>query len=106
MQEVAMKVHKMERSYLAQLYHLGGISRSYLAGNRLQEKSRQWLSAPDPWTNHNVARKAHYRGTATWFTQGDMFEQWKRTGRLLWIQGLRTFIIFVTFATAQYLLAS
>jgi len=53
-----------------------------------------WLSAPDPWTNHNIARNAHHSGTAKWFTQGDIFGEWKSTGGLLWIHGLRTLIIF------------
>jgi hypothetical protein len=64
-----------------------------LAGDQLQEKVQRWLSAPDPWTNHNIARKAQHRGTATWFIQGDIFRNWKATGGLLWIQGLRTCII-------------
>jgi len=69
MQEIAMKVNKTGR-------------------DQLQQDVRRWLSAPDPWTNHNIARKAHHRGTSTWFTQGDVFKQWKGTGRLLWIHGL------------------
>ena len=39
--------------------------------------------------NHNIARKVHHRDTAVWFIQGDVFRQWKSTGRLLWIHGLR-----------------
>ena len=66
----------------------------------MQQDVRRWLSAPDPWTNHNIARKAHHRGTSTWFTQSDVFKQWKGTGRLLWIHGLRTFVNFVSSPTA------
>jgi len=57
--------------------------------DQLQEKVRGWLSAPDPWVNQNIARKAHHRGTATWFTQGDVFKKWKSEGSLMWIHGLR-----------------
>ena len=58
----------------------------------MQEKFRRWLSAPDPWINQNVAHKAHHDGTATWFTQGDIFKTWKSTGSLMWIHGLRLYI--------------
>ena len=67
----------------------------------MQQDVRRWLSAPDPWTNHNIARKAHHRGTSTWFTQSAVFKQWKGTGRLLWIHGLRMFIMFVSCAPAD-----
>jgi hypothetical protein len=91
MQELVMKVNKMERSYhrLALIFVFPFIW-TYLAGDLLQEKVQRWLSAADPWTNHNIARKAHHHGTATWFTQGDVFGKWKSTGCLLWIHGLRT----------------
>jgi hypothetical protein len=54
------------------------------------------LFTPDPWVNHNLARKAHHRGTATWFTQGDTFNNWKSTASLMWIHGLRLYISFVS----------
>ena len=60
-----------------------------LLGDQLQEKFRHWLSPPDPWTNHNIARESHYRGTSTWFTGGDVMKTWKSTGSLLWVNGLR-----------------
>jgi len=47
------------------------------------------LAAPDPSTNHNIARKAHHSGTAAWFTQGETFKTWKEAGSLLWIHGKR-----------------
>ena len=67
----------------------------------MQENFRRWLSVPDPWINHNVARKAYHRSTATWFMQGNIFKEWKSTGSLLWIHGLRTRLFFVSFATAD-----
>jgi len=56
----------------------------------LQEKLQKWLSPPDPSTNHNIARKAHHNGTASWFFKGSIFKQWK-SSPLLWIHGKRTF---------------
>jgi hypothetical protein len=59
------------------------------AGDKLQRRLRCWLSTADPSTNHNVARKAHHRGTATWFTECETFKEWKTTGSILWIHGKR-----------------
>jgi hypothetical protein len=60
-----------------------------LAGNQVRENLRKWLSPPDPSTNHNIACAAHHEGSATWFSQGSMFKDWKLTGSLLWIHGKR-----------------
>jgi hypothetical protein len=49
----------------------------------------KWLSPPDPSTNHNIAYDSHHEGTATWFLQGSIFEEWKSTPSLLWIHGKR-----------------
>jgi len=61
-----------------------------------QEKRKQmrqdlhsWLSPPDSSMNHNIACNAHHEGTATWFFQGSMFEEWRSTPSLLWIHGKR-----------------
>ena len=69
----------------------------------MERNVRQWLSVPDPWVNHNVARKAHHRGTATWFTQGDTIKNWKSIGSLMWIHGLRSYMLFISFALANIL---
>ena len=61
------------------------------ANTELQEKLQKWLSPPDPSTNHNIARKAHHEGTATWFFRGGIFKQWKSSPSLLWVHGKRTF---------------
>ncbi|KAH9055823.1 hypothetical protein EDB83DRAFT_2225148, partial [Lactarius deliciosus] len=47
----------------------------------------QWISAPDPSVNYNVACDAHHEGTAAWCSQGDTFADWKASGSLLWIHG-------------------
>ena len=68
-------------------------------GNQLREKLQQWLSPPDPSINHNIARKVHHEGTATWFFQGSIFKEWKSAPSLLWVHGKRTsLLLFITFA--------
>src|SRR5882757_7108648 len=62
---------------------------SILTGNQLQQDLRRWLSPPDPSTNHNIACSAHHEGTATWFFQGNIFNEWRSSGSLLWIHGKR-----------------
>ncbi|KAF8463216.1 hypothetical protein DFH94DRAFT_659074, partial [Russula ochroleuca] len=64
-----------------------------LKRNQTQEKLRLWLSRPDPSVNHNTACKTQHGGTATWFTQGSIFQDWKKNGSLLWIRGNRSAII-------------
>ncbi|KAI0292993.1 hypothetical protein B0F90DRAFT_1928395 [Multifurca ochricompacta] len=54
---------------------------------QLQETFRRWLSPPDPSKNHNIARKSHHDGTASWFIDGNTFPEWRATGSLLWIHG-------------------
>ncbi|KAH9988803.1 hypothetical protein BJV74DRAFT_988000, partial [Russula compacta] len=61
--------------------------------SQLRQDLRRWLSPPDPSTNHNIACGAHHEGTATWFFEGSIFNQWKSTGSLLWIYGKRSSII-------------
>jgi len=60
-----------------------------LVGTQLWESLHTWLSPPDPSTNHNIACRTHHKRTATWFFQGSIFEEWKKTGSLLWIHGKR-----------------
>jgi hypothetical protein len=44
------------------------------------EDVRKWLSPPDPWKNHHIARTSHHKGTAAWFADGDIFSEWKKSG--------------------------
>jgi hypothetical protein len=62
-----------------------------LAGDKLLKDVRNWLSAPDPWENHNIARESGCHGTAEWFIQDNTFSEWKASdlGSLLWIHGKR-----------------
>ncbi|KAI0285162.1 hypothetical protein BC826DRAFT_1189750 [Russula brevipes] len=57
------------------------------ARNQLRDRLLQWLSPPDPSTNHNIARKASHSGTAQWFFRGGIFNQWKSNGSFLWVHG-------------------
>src|SRR5260221_2571069 len=63
-----------------------------LVGNQLRENIRNWLSPPDPSTNHNIACAIHHKGSATWFFQGSMFNDWKSAGSLLSIHGKRAYL--------------
>ena len=60
---------------------------------------RSWLFPPDPSINHNIARGDHLEGTASWFTEGDMYSEWTAMGSLFWIHGKRTHFSHFSFAT-------
>ncbi|KAN0116376.1 hypothetical protein V8E52_005995 [Russula decolorans] len=55
--------------------------------NQLRERTHNWLSPPDPSTNHNIACGTHHKKAATWFFQGGIYQEWKSTGSLLWLHG-------------------
>ena len=65
---------------------------SILTGSLFRKELREWLSPPDPSTNHNIACGAHLKRTATWFLQGSTFQKWKSSSSLLWIHGKRMFL--------------
>ncbi|RMY83156.1 hypothetical protein D0861_07560 [Hortaea werneckii] len=47
-----------------------------------------WLSAPDPWTNHRSARERHEPHTGDWLLQSPPYLDWKAgKTRHLWICG-------------------
>ena len=58
-------------------------------GNHLKDNLLRWLLPPDPSINHNIASKARHNGTAQWFFQGSMFDEWKSSDSFLWIHGKR-----------------
>jgi hypothetical protein len=66
-----------------------GVFGSIAAGNEAYKNCHQWLSPPDPSTNHNNASTLHHEGTAAWFIYSETFEKWKANGSLLWIYGKR-----------------
>ncbi|EMD37971.1 hypothetical protein CERSUDRAFT_72606 [Gelatoporia subvermispora B] len=51
----------------------------------------EWLSPPDPSKNYDLALKFRHEGTATWFTEGEMMQEWKLTRPLLWVHGKRRY---------------
>jgi hypothetical protein len=72
-----------------------------------RERLRSWLSPPNPSTNHDMACSAYHDGTATWFTHGSSFKEWKSSSSLLWVHGKRTVIPYIClFITIDILLAS
>src|SRR5712671_6320138 len=57
--------------------------------NRLwKRRFHKWLSPPDPSMNHNNACAVYHKGTAAWFFQGNIFQEWKGSASLLWIHGI------------------
>jgi ankyrin repeat domain-containing protein 50 len=51
-------------------------------------KITDWLSSPDPWTNHDSARQRHEPETGAWLLEHVQYLAWKSGSvRLLWIYG-------------------
>ncbi|KAH9074398.1 ankyrin repeat-containing domain protein [Lactarius deliciosus] len=48
---------------------------------------RRWLSPPDPTTNYMLGLRAYHKGTAAWFIENTIFQDWYSTGSLMWIHG-------------------
>lgn len=95
LQQLASDINKLRREYNYLGAIAGGDDYDYFVGDRSQEEFRRWLSPPDPSINHNIAWKAHHKGSAEWFIHGNTYRQWKMsTGSLLWIHGKRMYIPF------------
>jgi hypothetical protein len=60
-----------------------------ISENQLRENIHKWLSPPDPSSNHNIACGTHNKKPATWFSEGNIYQEWKSKGSLLWIHGKR-----------------
>ncbi|KAH9969804.1 hypothetical protein BC827DRAFT_1372543 [Russula dissimulans] len=52
-----------------------------------RERLQKWLSPPDPSINHNTACSVPHQVTATWFFDGSIYNEWKSTSSLLWLNG-------------------
>ena len=65
----------------------------------MQQDVRNWLSPPDPWKNHNLARESRHGGTGTWWVEGDAYAEWKSSGASphLWIHGKRLYFVLYPF---------
>jgi len=91
-----MKANKDERLYQSHVSFL-----NFELKLHRRQPATPLVVRPRSMDKSNVARKAHHRGTTTWFTQGHAFKQWKSTGSLLWVHGLRINDSFVSVATAN-----
>ena len=63
-----------------------------VVGEEVPQKLKGWLSPSDPSTNYNIGLRDLHEDTATWFLEGDLFQEWHSAGTLLWIHGKRTFL--------------
>jgi hypothetical protein len=88
--QTANDVDKLKRSSSLDLISTDYGALHIISENQLQENIHEWLSPPDPSTNHDIACNTHHKKSATWFFQGNIFREWKSTGSLLWIHGKRT----------------
>ncbi|KAL1966043.1 hypothetical protein VTN77DRAFT_4983 [Rasamsonia byssochlamydoides] len=49
----------------------------------------KWLSAPDPYVNHNKALKQCLAATGRWFLESPQYREWKtKVGSFLWLRGI------------------
>jgi hypothetical protein len=93
MQQAANDVDEVKRSLSLSLTAFTSRGLNILIGKQLRQELWKWLSPPDPSTNHNIARNSHHEGTATWFFQWSIFEEWKSNPSLLWIHGKGTLFL-------------
>jgi hypothetical protein len=85
--EAKLVIDQVKRSSSPNCFHTRSTGSANLTENQVRHDLRRWLSPPDPSTNHNIACCAHHKGTANWFFQGSMYNEWKLTPLLLWIHG-------------------
>ena len=96
MQTISDDLNKMKCSFLV-ASQLKQVKSKTTSGDQLRKKIQKWLSPPDPSINHNTAYEVHHDGTATWFLEGFVYNEWKEAGSLLWAHGNRT--VFYGFPT-------
>ena len=70
--------------------HISAQNERLLAAQQTDQfrKIVEWLSPPDPWTNHASARRYFEPETGSWLLQSDQYKRW-RDGRIrhLWLYG-------------------
>ena len=93
-QQMMNKEDEEKRSLFLHLSPASSLGSIFFLVKQLRKDVRTWLSPPDPSTNHNIAGSVHHEGTAKWFFQGSIFDEWKSTPCLLWVHGKRTFLLF------------
>jgi hypothetical protein len=81
------EMNKLNR--LSSLYFYLSLLRPVVAGDQLQKRVQDWLSPPDPITNHDLFWRANHTGTTSWFFRSDVLTEWKKEGpfKFLWIRG-------------------
>jgi hypothetical protein len=89
MQQTATDVDQVKRSSSSKHIDTRYTGSSVPTGDQLRRDLRRWISPPDPSTNHIIACRAHHKGTATWFFQGSIYNEWKSSPSLLWVYGKR-----------------
>ena len=91
--QVASDMNKLKRQLFCNVAITAQNHGDFVAGDKLQQDICRWLSPPDPWKNHHIARESHHPGTAAWFVYGKTFSEWKSSppSSLLWIHGKRGF---------------
>jgi len=50
-------------------------------------KKLEWLKAPDPFTNFEIAHNNTTEGTGTWLLELEGFNKWKANGSVFWLKG-------------------
>ena len=88
--ETKKVMNHLERSSSPNLVEIVYGALSIILENQLRESVHRWLSPPDPSTNHNIACGTHHKKAAAWFFEGNIYQEWKSRGSLLWIHGKRT----------------
>jgi hypothetical protein len=64
-------------------------------------KIADWLSPPDPWVNHNAARRRCEPHTGSWLLQSDQYQRWRRDRyKHFWLHGKAGCGKTVLFSTA------
>lgn len=70
---------------------MAAINQRYNAAAQQAEYYRKivdWLSSPDPWTNHDSARQRHEPQTGAWLLRHNQYLAWKSGPcRSLWVYG-------------------
>lgn len=71
-QEVTTQAIDLQRS-VARLH----LSVSAVHGDQSYDRLIRWINAPDPFFNHNAARRRHEPMTGQWLLESDEYKQWK-----------------------------
>ena len=90
--DIVDKMSACDCSYPLDLVTILYRSLHMVIGEEVLEKLKRWLTPPDPSTNYTIGLRKLHKETATWFSEGRIFQEWHSTGSLLWIHGKRTFL--------------